>query len=245
MPTTVTVSRDRAGRYFVSLLVEEEIAPLPQAPGAVGVDLGLSDVVTLSTGEKSGNERFFRQGEKRLARLQRRHARKRKGSKNREKARRNVARLHARIADRRRDFQHKLTTRLIRENQTICVESLAVKNLLHHPTLAKSIADVGWGELLRQLEYKATWYGRTLVTIDRWYPSSKTCSGCGLVLETLELEEREWTCPACGALHDRDTNAARNILVEGLRQSAAGLAVAAWGGDVRPNLHGTREGRHP
>ena len=156
-PTTVTMSRDPAGRYFVSLLVEEELAPLPPTPAVVGVDLGLHDVVTLSTGEKTGNERFFVEDEKRLARLQRRHARKRKGSKNREKARRKVARLHARIADRRKDFLHKLTTRLIHENQVVCVESLAVKNLLQNEHLAKAIADVGWGELLRQLEYKAAW----------------------------------------------------------------------------------------
>jgi putative transposase len=242
IPTTVTVTRDAAGRYFVSLLVEAEIAPLPPAPAAVGADLGLYDVVTLSTGEKTGNEHFFRKEEKRLARLQRRHARKRKGSKNREKARRRVAKLHVRIADRRRDFQHKLSTRLIHENQVICVESLAVKQMLQHPTLAKAIADVGWGELLRQLDYKAAWYGRTLIRIDRWYPSSKTCSECGLVLEHLDLDEREWTCPQCGTHHDRDSNAAKSVLAEGLRQSAAGLAVAAWGGPIRPNLHGTREG---
>jgi putative transposase len=224
-PATVTVSRDAAGRYFVSLLVEEELSPLPPTPAAVGVDLGVHDVVTLSTGEKTGNERFFRKEEQRLARLQRRHAKKRKGSKNREKARRKVARLHARIADRRRDFQHKLTTRLIRENQTISVESLAVKNLLQNEHLAKAIADVGWGEILRQLEYKANWYGRTLLHIDRWYPSSKTCSNCGWVLEALDLDERGWTCQECETHHDRDTNAARNILSEGLRISAAGQAV--------------------
>jgi putative transposase len=244
MPSTVTLTRDPAGRYFVSLLVEEEPAPLPPTPATVGVDLGLFDVVTLSTGEKTGNERFFRKEEQRLARLQRRHARKRKGSKNREKARRKVAKLHARIADRRADFQHKLTTRLIRENQVVCVESLAVKNLMQNDHLAKAIADVGWGEIVRQLEYKAGWYGRTLVKIDRWYPSSKTCSGCGYVLEALDLEERAWTCPQCGMHHDRDTNAAQNILTEGLRQTAAGQAVAAWGGGVRPNPNGTGEGIH-
>ena len=159
IPTTVTVTRDAAGRYFVSLLVEEALAPLPPVPGVVGVDLGLYDVVTCSTGAKTGNQRFFAQDEKRLARLQRRHARKHKGSRNREKARRRVAKLHARIADRRRDFQHKLSTRLIRENQVICVESLAVKQMLQHPTLAKAIADVGWGELLRQLDDKAAGMG--------------------------------------------------------------------------------------
>ena len=235
-PTTVTVTRDTAGRYFVSFLVEEETQPLPVSPQNVGIDLGLSDVVTLSTGEKTGNEQFFRKEEKRLARLQRRHAKKRKGSKNREKARRQVARLHARIADRRHDFQHKLTTRLIRENQVVCVESLAVKNLLHNHSLAKSIADVGWGELIRQLQYKAVWYGRTLVAIDRFFPSSKRCSACGYLLDDLDLDVRQWTCPECGTIHDRDTNAALNIKAEG-------LSVLACGGAVRPNLNGN-QGRH-
>jgi putative transposase len=186
-PTTITVSRDPAGRYFVSFLVVEDIAPLPCASNTVGVDLGLEDVVTLSTGEKTGNEHFFTQDEKRLARAQRHHAKKQKGGENREKARRLVARIHARIADRRRDFQHKLTTRLIRENQVVCVESLAIENMLKNHCLAKAIADVGWGELLRMLAYKARWYGRTLVAINRWYPSSKRCSACGHELESLSL----------------------------------------------------------
>jgi putative transposase len=191
--------------------------------------------VTLSTGEKTGNEHFFQQEEKRLARVQRRHAKKQKGSRDREKACRKVARIHARIADRRRDFQHKLTTRLIRENQVVCVESLAIENLLKNHCLAKAIADVGWGDLLRQLEYKARWYGRTLAAVNRWYPSSKRCSACGHVLDSLSLAVREWTCPNCGAVHDRDVNAARNTKAEG-------LSVLACGEAVRPNLNGTREG---
>jgi putative transposase len=142
-------------------------------------------------------------------------SRKRKGSKNREKARRTVARLHARIADRRRDFAHKLTTRLIRENQVVCVEALAVKNLLQNHHLAKAIADVGWGELLRILSYKAAWYGRTLVAIDRFFPSSKRCAVCGHILDSLDLDDRQWTCPECGTVHDRDTNAAVTIKAEG------------------------------
>ncbi len=234
-PTTITVSRDPAGRYFVSFLVTEDIAPLPNVSTAVGIDLGLEDVVTLSTGEKTGNERFFQQEEKRLARAQRRHAKKQKGGKNREKARRKVARIHAHIADRRRDFQHKLTTRLIRENHVVCVESLSIENLLKNHCLAKAIADVGWGELLRMLSYKARWYGRTLVAVNRWHPSSKRCSICGHELESLSLAVREWTCPVCGAVHDRDVNAACNTKAEG-------LAVFACGETVRPNLHGTREG---
>jgi putative transposase len=226
-PTTVTITRDAAMRYFVSFLVEEDIASLPVSPNTVGIDLGLHDVVTLSTGEKTGNERFFAKDEKRLATLQRRHAKKQKRSKNREKARRKVARIHARIADRRHDFQQKLTTRIIRENQVVCVESLAVKNMLQNHCLAKSIADVGWGELIRQLQYKAAWYGRAVVAIDKWYPSSKRCHGCGHLLDDLDLDVRQWTCPECGLLHDRDTNAALNI-------KAAGLAVLACGEAVRP-----------
>lgn len=211
VPTTVTVSRDSAGRYFVSLLVEEEIAPLPEVATQVGIDLGLHDVVVYNTGEKVGNPRFFVQDEPKLAKAQRRLAKKQRGSKNREKARRTVARIHARIADRRTDFLHKLSTRLIRENQTICVESLAVKAMGKHPTLAKAIHDVGWGEFMRLLTYKATWYGRRLIKIDRWEPSSKRCSACGEVVESLTLDIRQWTCPnpQCGMSHDRDVNAAK------------------------------------
>jgi putative transposase len=226
-PTTVTISKDCAGRYFVSLLVEEEIAPLPVTPKMVGLDLGLKSMVITSDGHTYGNPRFFAKDEKNLAKAQRRHAKKRKGSRNREKARKKVARIHARIAERRRDYQHKLSTQIIRENQVVCVESLQVKNMVHNHCLAKSISDVGWGEFVRQLEYKAAWYGRTLVKIDKWYPSSKRCFDCGHVLETLSLDVRVWTCPECKVVHDRDINAANNIL-------AAGLAVSACGEAVRP-----------
>ena len=227
VPTTITISRDTAGRYFVSILIEAEIAPLPIVNAQVGIDLGLHDVVVLDSGEKVGNPRFFAQDAKRLARAQRRLAKKKRGSRNRDKARRTVARIHARIADRRRDFTHQLSTRIIRENQTICIESLRVKAMVKHPTLAKAIHDVGWGEFVRQLEYKANWYGRTLVQIDKWYPSGKRCFACGHVLDSLTLDSRQWTCPECGSIHDRDVNAARNIL-------AAGLAVSACGEAVRP-----------
>ena len=235
-PSTVTVTRDAAMRYAVAFLVEEDIQPLPVSSKTVGIDLGLHDVVTVSTGEKAGNERYFCQEEKRLARLQRRHAKKRKGGKNREKARRKVARLYARIADRRKDFLHKLTTRLIRENQVMCVESLSVKNMMQNEHLAKAIADVGWGELIRQLQYKADWYGRSVVAIDKWYPSSKRCHACGHILDALPLDIRQWTCPECGTLHDRDTNAALNI-------EAAGLAVFACGEAVRPGRVKARPAR--
>ncbi|HLY30006.1 MAG TPA: RNA-guided endonuclease TnpB family protein [Ktedonobacterales bacterium] len=234
-PTTVTVSQDRAARSFVSFLVEEESEMLPLIDAVVGVDLGLKDLAIHSTGEKIANPKHLNKSQKRLKRAQQSLNRKVKGSKNREKARRTVARLHAQIADQRLDSLHKLTTRLIRENQTICVESLAVKNLLRNRKLAKAIADVSWGELLRQLTYKAAWYGRTLVKIDRWYPSSKRCCACGQVLDSLSLEVREWTCPACGVAHDRDINAAQNIC-------AVGQTVLACGETVRPATASARAG---
>jgi putative transposase len=234
-PTTVTVTQDTAGRYFVSLLSEEDIQPLTASERQVGLDLGLKSMVITSEGHTYGNPKFFAKDEKKLAKAQRRLAKKQKGSKNREKARRKVARIHARIADRRRDYQHKLSTRIIRENQVVCVESLQVKHMVKNHSLAKSISDVGWGEFVRQLEYKAQWYGRTLVKIDKFYPSSKRCFDCGHLLESLSLDIRQWTCPACGVHHDRDINAARNVL-------AAGRAVDACGEAVRPGAVKTKPG---
>jgi putative transposase len=146
-----------------------------------------------------------------------------------------VARIYARIKDRRRDYQHKLSTRLVRENQVICVETLNIKGMQQNHNLAKSISDVGWGELVRLLEYKSVWYGRALVKISQWEPSSKRCSACGFVIDALPLEIREWICPNCGACHDRDINAANNIL-------AAGLAVYACEGAVRPARAQARAG---
>ncbi len=233
--SSVTITKDCADRYFMSILVEEEIKHLSHSEQSIGADLGLKSFVVLSDGEVVGNPKFFAKDEKKLARAQRRHAKKQKASKNREKARKKVARIHARIGDRRRDFLHKLSTRLIRENQTICVESLVVKNMVKNESLSKAISDVGWSEFVSQLEYKANWYGRTLVKIDRWYPSSKRCFTCGHILDSLSLDVRVWTCPECGTSHDRDINAARNIL-------AAGLAVSACGEAVRPGAVKTRPG---
>lgn len=244
-PSTVAVSRDQTDRYFVSLLVEEESTPLAPKETQIGIDLGLKVLVATSAGETYENPRYAAHTAKKLARAQRKLAHKQQGSKNREKQRRRVAKIHAHIADRRRHHQHQLSTKLIRENQTIVVESLAVKNMMQHPTLAKAIADVGWGEFVRQLEYKAAWYGRTVIKIDRFYPSSKTCSCCGHVLDSLDLDVREWDCPACGAHHDRDLNAARSVLAEGLRQSAEEHAAAAWGGPVRANLYGNQGSHEP
>ncbi|MFF4478853.1 RNA-guided endonuclease InsQ/TnpB family protein [Streptomyces sp. NPDC001520] len=234
-PTTVTVSRDAAGRWFVSLLVEDTIAPAPATKAAVGLDAGVTSLVTLSTGEKIANPRHERRDRKRLAKAQRELSRKAKGSANREKARRRVAKVHARIADRRRDVLHKLTTRLVRENQTVVIEDLTVRNLLKNGRLARAISDAAWTDLRMMLEYKCAWYGRELVTVDRWFPSSKLCGACGTVREKLPLNVREWTCD-CGTVHDRDVNAARNIL-------AAGLAASACGDGVRPQRESSRTGR--
>ena len=224
--TTVTVSKDAAGRYFVSMLCDDAVEPKAEAAGKVGIDLGLTHFAILSTGEKVAAPNTFRKHEAKLAKLQRRLAKKQKGSARRAKAKRKVARLHAKVADARKDFLHKLSTRLINENQVIAIESLAVANMQKNRCLAKSISDASWSEFVRQLEYKAQWYGRTLIGIDRWYPSSKRCSDCGHTVSKLPLSVREWVCPECGTIHDRDINAARNVLAAGLAVSAHGEAVS-------------------
>jgi putative transposase len=234
-PTTATVSRDSAGRWFVSLLCEDTVTPALATTAAVGLDAGITSLVTLSTGEKITNPRHERRDRARLARAQRELTRKAKGSANREKARRRVAKVHARIADRRRDFLHKLSTRLVRENQTVVIEDLTVRNLLRNGRLARAISDAAWTDLRMMLEYKCAWYGRELVVIDRWFPSSKLCGACGTVAARMPLTVREWTC-VCGTVHDRDVNAARNIL-------AAGLAASACGDGVRPQRESSRTGR--
>ena len=224
--TTVTVSKDAAGRYFVSLLCDDTVSPKPKVTGKVGIDLGLTHFAILSTGEKVAAPNTFRRYEKKLAKLQRRLAKKTKGSNRREKAKLKVARLHAKIADARRDFLHKLSTRLINENQVIAIESLSVSNMQKNRCLSKSISDASWSEFVRQLEYKARWYGRELIGIDRWYPSSKRCSDCGYTMPKMPLSVREWVCPECGSIHDRDINAARNVLAAGLAVSAHREAVS-------------------
>lgn len=224
-PSTITISKDSAGRYFVSCLCEFEPVLLPITASTVGIDVGLKDLFVTDTGFKTGNPRHTAKYAKRLALLQRRLSKKQKGSKNRAKARAKVARMHAKIADCRLDNLHKLSRKLINENQVVCVESLKVKNMIRNPKLSKAIADAGWGELFRQLAYKAEWAGRSLVAIDQFFPSSKRCSGCGYTLSSLPLAVRSWECPECGSHHDRDHNAAKNIL-------AAGLAVKACGENV-------------
>ncbi|SIT50094.1 transposase [Paraburkholderia piptadeniae] len=225
--TTCTVSKDTAGRYHVSMFCDDVVSSKKKVSGKVGIDLGLTHFAILSTGEKIAAPNMFRKYEDKLAKLQRRLARKQKGSARRAKAKLKVAKLHAKVADSRRDFLHKLSTRLINENQVIAIESLAVSSMQKNRSLSKSISDAGWSEFVRQLTYKAEWYGRTLIGIACWYPSSKRCSDCGHTAAKMPLRIREWTCPECGSIHDRDVNAARNIL-------AAGLAVSAHGESVNP-----------
>lgn len=224
-PTTVTVSKDQAGRYFVSCLCEFEPTLLPVTDKKVGIDVGIKDLFVTSDGFKSGNPRHTAKHAAKLAKYQRRLAKKKLGSKNRLKAKRKVARVHAKISDCRLDNLHQLSRKLINENQVVCAENLAVKNMIKNPKLAKHIADASWGEFTHQLEYKAGWYGRTYVEIGRFFPSSKRCSCCGFVKDNLPLDVRSWECPECGTNHDRDVNAAHNIL-------AAGLAVLAFGENV-------------
>ncbi|GAA4199726.1 RNA-guided endonuclease TnpB family protein [Streptosporangium oxazolinicum] len=232
-PSTVTVSKDAAGRWFVSILCEDAIRPLAPATAVVGVDVGITASATLSTGEKIANPRYERADRRKLARALRNLTRKEKGSANREKAKRVVARIHARIADRRRDHLHKVTTRLVRENQVIALEDLTVRNLVTNRKLARAVSDASWRLLRSMLEYKAAWYGREVLVVDRWFPSSKLCPACGTIAPPIPLSVRDWVC-ACGATHDRDINAARNILAAGLaeRQNACGAGVRPQGSSL-------------
>lgn len=226
-PSSVTVSVDAAGRWHISILCEDaSIKPLPKLQAAVGIDLGITALATLSTGEKIQNPRHSDSERARKVRLSRRLSKKQKGSKNRDKAKIKLARLHARIADRRRDTMQKLSTRLVRENQVIAVEDLNIAGMVKNRSLARVISDVGWRMLLAMLAYKCAWYGRELVRVDRFFPSSKTCHACGVVVESLPLSVREWTCSACGVAHDRDVNAARNVLASGHEVAVCGPGIS-------------------
>jgi putative transposase len=219
-PTMVVISRDSDGRWFATFAVDVDQPALPAPSGReVGVDLGIKDFAVLSTGERIPNRRHLERKARNLARYQRRLTRCKEGSANRRKAKAKVAAAHRKVRNTRQDLLHKTSAALIRSADLVAIEDLAVKNMIRNRRLAKAISDCGWGEFRRQLEYKAARAGRTLVVIDRWYPSSKTCSACGHLLADLKLNVRTWTCPTCRTLHDRDVNAAKNIL-------AAGRAVA-------------------
>ena len=229
---SAVVSKDKIGRYFVSICVIESIAQLKPIQTKIGIDLGLNHFCITSNGDKIINLRIFESLQKKLRRAQRVFARRKYGSKNREKAKLRVDKIYSKIVDRRRDFQHKLSKAFIDENQAIGVEKLRIQNMLKNKRLAKAIGDVSWRQFIRMLEYKGQWYGRDVVPLDTFFPSSKTCSGCGHKIDDMPLNIREWTCPECCTTHDRDINAAINV-----RDNTVGMTeIDACGVHVRPAI---------
>ncbi len=234
---SVTVSVNPSGEYFAACLYDDgKDLPEKSTEGkAIGIDVGLTHYAITSDGTKHGNPKFYRKYEKRLAKRQKQLSRKVKRSNNRNKARVKVAKVHAKITRCREDFLHKLSRKLVDENQVICVENLAVKNMVRNHSLAKSISDAGWGQFCTMLKYKSEWEGKTYIEVDRFFSSSKTCNNCLNRVDSLSLDIRNWQCPKCGENHDRDINAARNIRDEGLRILAVGHTASACGQRVRPS----------
>ncbi len=233
---TVTVSRNACGQFHAAILTDDgETMPTVSTGGkAIGIDVGLTHLAVTSDGSKFENPRHLRKAEKTLKRNQRKLSRKKKGSNGRNKARRLVARAHERVACARRDHLHKLSHRLVSENQVIAVEDLNVRGIMSNHRLAKATGDAGWGMLTGFIGYKAARAGKAFVKCDRWYPSSKACSECGSICDKMPLDVRAWTCAHCGTHHDRDINAAKNIRAEGLRILAGGAPAAAGRGNVSP-----------
>lgn len=225
-PSSVRLIRTASGKYFVSLVVETQAAPLPETGQSVGIDFGINRLATLSTGETVSNAKHGAKWQKRLAHYQRRMARGQKGSKRRAQLKRHVARIHEKIANSRTDALHKFSTDMVRRFDAIYIEDLNVRGMVKNHSLARALSDASLGQAARMLEEKAERYGKRVERIDRWFPSSKTCSGCGHIQERMPLDVRNWACPSCGARHDRDVNAAKNIL-------AVGQTVTAHGGTVR------------
>ena len=213
---SVTFSRTPSNKYFVSILCEVPKKTKEKTEKSIGIDLGITDFIVLSNGDKVKNPNFNRNSKKKLSLAQKHLSRKTKGSKRQQKQRVKVARIHEKITNSRKDFQHKLSTKLINEYDLISLEDLAVKNMVKNHNLAYSISDSSWSSFVSMLEYKALWYGKNVIKIDRWYPSSKTCSNCDYIVDKLPLSVRHWKCSKCSCEHNRDVNAAKNILRQGL-----------------------------
>ena len=229
-----TITRNKAGQYYACIGVTRHIEPKSKSDKVVGIDLGIKSLVVCSDGQRFDNIKTTKKYEQKLRLRQKELSRTKKGSKGRDKARLNVGKVQVKIASIRHNHLHQITSKLIRDNQTIVCEDLSVKNMMANHCLAKSIGDASWGELVRQLTYKAGWYGRKLVKIDRYFPSSKTCSHCGYINEGLTLDQREWECPRCQENLDRDLNASQNILRQGLNNLMVGTTKLAACPDVRP-----------
>ena len=213
----ISIKRAKSGKYYCSICCDYNQYEFCNTGEVIGIDLGIKDLVIDSNGNKYSNQKYIQKAEKKIKHLQRLYSKKQKGSKNQEKARMKLAIAHEKLSNKRKDNLHKLTTKLIKENDIICIENLAVKNMMKNHSLAKAIQDASFGTIAKMLKYKAVWHNRRIVEIGRFYPSSKLCSRCGHKMDSMQLSVREWTCPNCGTQHDRDLNAAVNIKNEGLR----------------------------
>lgn len=237
--TTSTITKTPTNKYYVSVSVEENIPYLKKINNAIGLDLGIKSFAFLSNGQEILNPKYLVKHSNQLKKQQRYLSRKRKGSNRRNKQKLKVAKIHERITNLRKDFQHKLSSKLVHENQVICIEDLSIKNMLKNHKLAKAIQDSSWSSFVNLLEYKCKWYGRTLIKVDRFFPSSKTCSDCGHINQNLKLKDREWICKGCGVVHQRDWNAAKNILKQGLNlvDRSFGTNDYEHGGNVKPSAN--------
>ena len=237
---SVTISKNASGKHFASIQGEFEVLPRESTGEIIGVDLGIKSLLIDSNGTEIKNERFLKKHLKNLKYLQRQHGKKKKGSKSREKSRIELAKEYQKVTNQRNNYLHQVSSKLINDNQVIVLEDLAVKNMVKNHKLAQAISDVSWGSLVSMLKYKATWHNRQVIQIDRFYPSSKTCSHCHYLMPSMDLSIREWDCPSCGIHHDRDVNAAKNILHQGLN-IMSGLGTKSDSKQKRMEASGSKQ----